>query len=112
MSLQLRLFGGNSDAGKLTASNDGSHAIDKAKVLASTDTSVITPLYPGNFDSVRTVPVVPAPHVCEYFLICWFDSVRYAVREILYSLAQNLLIPKFCNGLIGCNRTDSVVPAR
>ncbi len=51
-------------------------------------------------------------YVCEYFLICWFDSVRYAVRETLYSLAQNLLIPKFCNGLIGCNRTDSIVPAR
>ena len=38
MSLQLRLFGGGqSSAGKLSASNDGSHAIDKSKVLAQTD---------------------------------------------------------------------------
>ena len=39
MSLQLRLFGGQSDKTELAASNDGSHAIDKSKVLASTDTS-------------------------------------------------------------------------
>jgi hypothetical protein len=61
MSLQLRLFGGSQTAGKLLASNDGSHAIDKSKVLASTDTSVITPLNPGNFSSIRSVPVVPDP---------------------------------------------------
>jgi hypothetical protein len=62
MSLQLRLFGGGqSAADKLSASNDGSHAIDKSKVLASTDTSVITPLTPGNFSSIRSVPVVPDP---------------------------------------------------
>ena len=37
MSLQLRLFGGGqSTDGKLSAFNDGSHAIDKSKVLAST----------------------------------------------------------------------------
>jgi len=62
MSLQLRLFGGGqSAAGKLSASNDGNHAIDKSKVLSSTDTSVITPLNPGNFSSIRSVPVVPDP---------------------------------------------------
>jgi hypothetical protein len=62
MSLQLRLFGGGQSAtGKLSASNDGNHAIDKSKVLASTDTSVITPLSPGNFSSIRSVPVVPDP---------------------------------------------------
>ncbi|MBD0301117.1 MAG: hypothetical protein ICV85_02750 [Tolypothrix sp. T3-bin4] len=62
MSLQLRLFGGGqSTDGKLSAFNDGSHAIDKSKVLASTDDRVITPLTPGSFGSVRTVPVVPAP---------------------------------------------------
>ncbi|MEG4916094.1 hypothetical protein [Microcoleus sp. B7-D4] len=61
MSLQLRLFGGNSDAGKLTASNDGNHAIDKSKVLAQTDVGVITPNSPGNFGSIRTAPVVPDP---------------------------------------------------
>ena len=62
MSLQLRLFGGGHPAaGKLSATNDGSHAIDKSKVLASTDTSVITPLNPGNFSSVRSIPIVPDP---------------------------------------------------
>ena len=66
MSLQLRLFGGGqSAASKLSASNDGSHAIDKSKVLASTDTSVITPLNPGNFSSIRSAPVVPDPRYFE-----------------------------------------------
>jgi len=77
MSLQLRLFGGNSDAGKLNSSNDGNHAIDKAKVLASTDTSVITPLNPGNFDSVRSVPVVPAP---RYFTKEEADTMKVLAK--------------------------------
>ncbi len=62
MSLQLRLFGGgNLGAGKLSATNDGNHAIDKSKVLAQTDAGVITPNTPGNFSSIRSVPVVPDP---------------------------------------------------
>ena len=60
MSLQLRLFGGHS-ADKLAATNDGGHTIDKSKVLAATDADVISPTNPGNFDSIRSVPVVPAP---------------------------------------------------
>lgn len=78
MSLQLRLFGGNSAAEKLTASNDGGHAIDKSKVLASTDTSVITPLNPGNFDSIRTAPVVPAP---KYFDKEEADALKKLAKE-------------------------------
>ncbi|MEG4970111.1 hypothetical protein QUB11_26210, partial [Microcoleus sp. B6-A1] len=60
MSLQLRLFGGQSDAGKMTSSG-GNHAIDKSKVLAATDAATISPTNPGNFDSIRSVPVVPSP---------------------------------------------------
>jgi hypothetical protein len=79
MSLQLRLFGGGqSSAGKLSASNDGSHAIDKSKVLASTDPSVITPLNPGNFDSVRSVPVVPDP---RYFTKEEADAMKNLAKE-------------------------------
>lgn len=78
MSLQLRLFGGNSDAGKLTASNDGGHAIDKSKVLASTDASVITPLNPGNFSSIRSVPVVAAP---RYFDREEADRIKELAKE-------------------------------
>jgi hypothetical protein len=62
MSLQLRLFGGGqSTDGKLSANNDGSHAIDKSIVLAQTDALVITPNTPGNFSSIRSAPVVPDP---------------------------------------------------
>jgi hypothetical protein len=62
MSLQLRLFGGGQTAaGKLPATNDGNHAIDKSNVLAQTDAGVITPNTPGNFSSIRSVPVVPDP---------------------------------------------------
>ena len=78
MSLQLRLFGGNSDAGKVITNNDGFHAIDKSKVLASTDKTVITPLTPGNFGSVRTVPVVPAP---RYFTKEEADAMKGLAKE-------------------------------
>jgi len=78
MSLQLRLFGGKSDNNQLASSNDGGHAIDKFKVLASTDTSVITPLNPGNFDSIRTAPVVPAP---KYFDKEQADALKKLAKE-------------------------------
>ncbi len=61
MSLQLRLFGGGKPAAGKISANDGSHAIDKSKVLAQTDAGVITPNTPGNFSSIRSVPVVPDP---------------------------------------------------
>jgi hypothetical protein len=78
MSLQLRLFGGNTDAGKLNASNDGNHAIDKSKVLAQTDALVITPNTPGNFSSIRSVPVVPDP---RYFTKEEADAMKGLAHE-------------------------------
>jgi hypothetical protein len=78
MSLQLRLFGsGQSATGKISA-NDGNHAINKSKVLASTDTSVITPLNPGNFSSIRSVPVVPNP---RYFDREQADALKNLAKE-------------------------------
>ena len=79
MSLQLRLFGGGRPAaGKLSASNDGSHAIDKSKVLAPTDAGVITPNTPGNFSSIRSVPVVPDP---RYFDREQADKLKELAKE-------------------------------
>jgi hypothetical protein len=79
MSLQLRLFGGGqSTDGKLSASNDGSHAIDKSKVLAQTDAGVITPKTPGNFSSIRSVPVVPDP---RYFTKQEADAMKDLAKE-------------------------------
>lgn len=78
MSLQLRLFGGGQDsAGKIT-SNDGGHSIDKSKVLAATDAGVITPTNPGNFGSIRSVPVVPAP---RYFDREEADRLKELAKE-------------------------------
>jgi len=78
MSLQLRLFGGQSDKNKLASSNDGSHAIDKSKVLAQTDAGVITPNTPGNFSSIRSVPVVPDP---RYFTKEEADAMKGKALE-------------------------------
>ena len=61
MSLQLRLFGGGQNAAGKIASNDGSHAIDKSKVLAATDEQALSPMRPGNFNSIRSVPVIESP---------------------------------------------------
>jgi len=79
MSLQLRLFGGGqSAAGKLTASNDGNHAIEKSKVLAQTDAAVVSPTNPGNFGSIRSVPVVPEP---RYFDREQADRLKDLAKE-------------------------------
>jgi hypothetical protein len=78
MSLQLRLFGGGKPAAGKISANDGNHAIDKSKVLASTDTSVITPLNPGNFSSIRSVPVVPDP---RYFDREQADKLKELAKE-------------------------------
>jgi hypothetical protein len=78
MSLQLRLFGGSSDKTKLAANNDGGHAIDKSKVLANTDAGVITPNTPGNFSSIRSVPVVPDP---RYFTKEEADALKNLAKE-------------------------------
>jgi hypothetical protein len=79
MSIQLRLFGGGQvAAGKISASNDGSHAIDKSKVLAQTDAGVITPNSPGNFSSIRSVPVMPEP---RYFDREQADKLKELAKE-------------------------------
>jgi hypothetical protein len=78
MSLQLRLFGGGQAAASKILANDGNHAIDKSKVLASTDTSVITPLNPGNFSSIRSVPIVPDP---RYFDREEADKLKELAKE-------------------------------
>jgi hypothetical protein len=79
MSLQLRLFGGgNSGTGKLSATNEDNHAIDKSKVLAQTDAGVITPNTPGNFSSIRSVPVVPDP---RYFTKEEADAMKSFAKD-------------------------------
>ncbi len=79
MSLQLRLFGGGqSDGGKLASTNDGNHAIDKSRVLAATGPGVITPTNPGNFGSIRSVPVVPEP---RYFDREQADKLKDLAKE-------------------------------
>lgn len=78
MSLQLRLFGGKPDAGKLASTNDGNHAIDKSRVLAATDAGAISPTNPGNFGSIRSIPVVPAP---RYFDREQADKLKELAKE-------------------------------
>jgi hypothetical protein len=63
---------------KLSATNDGNHTIDKSKVLAQTDAGVITPNTPGNFSSIRSVPVVPDP---RYFDREQADKLKELAKE-------------------------------
>src|SRR4028118_444983 len=103
MSLQLRLFsGGQTAAGKLNASNDGSHAIDKSKVLAQTNAGVITPNNPGNFSSVRTVPVVPAP---RYFTKEEADAMKGLAKEKTYGARQSKRVYKFLAKIEAADKT-------
>jgi hypothetical protein len=91
MSLQLRLFGGQTAAGKINASNDGNHAIDKSKVLAQTDTGVITPNTPGNFLSIRSAPVVPNP---RYFTKEEADAIKGLAKEKIDGARQSKRVYK------------------
>jgi hypothetical protein len=102
MSLQLRLFGGGQTAGKISASNDGSHAIDKSKVLASTDTSVITPLNPGNFSSIRSVPVVPDP---RYFDREQADKLKELAKAKTDGAQQSKRVYKFLSKIEAADKT-------
>jgi hypothetical protein len=102
MSLQLRLFGGNSNSGKLNSSNDGSHAIDKSKVLAQTDSEVITPNSPGNFSSIRSVPVVPNP---RYFTKEEADAMKGLAKEKTDGARQSKRAYKFLAKIEAADKT-------
>jgi hypothetical protein len=86
MSIQLRLFGGGQPAAGKISANDSSHAIDKSKVLAQTDAGVITPNSPGNFLSIRSVPVVPDP---RYFDREQADALKNLAKEKTDSARQS-----------------------
>lgn len=69
MGTMTRLFGGeSSDA--ISSKNE--------KLSAPTDASVITPLNPGNFASIRTSPVVDAP---RYFDKQEADKLKELAKE-------------------------------
>jgi hypothetical protein len=69
MGTMTRLFGG-----------EGSDAISSKneKLSAPTDASVITPLNPGNFASIRTSPVVDAP---RYFTEEEANAMKKLAKE-------------------------------
>ncbi len=46
---------------KVVSNIGGGHAIDKNKVLAPTGEGVVNPSTPGNWSSIRTVPVLHEP---------------------------------------------------
>src|SRR4028118_824358 len=93
MSFPPRLFGGGQTAAdKLSASNDGSHAIDKSKVLAQTNAGVITPNSLGNFSSIRSVPVVPDP---RYFTKEEADAMKGKALEKTDGARQSKRVYKF-----------------
>jgi len=59
MGLMTLFFGG-----KVSNNSDGGHNISRDRVMSATDGAVPTPKNPGNFDSIRTAPVVDCP---QYF---------------------------------------------
>src|SRR5918997_454760 len=103
MSLQLRLFGSNqSSAGKLPATNDGNHAIDKSKVLAQTDAEVITPNTLGNFSSIRSVPIVSAP---RYSTKEEADAMKGLAKEKTDGARQSKRVYKFLAHIEAADKT-------
>ena len=73
MGTMTRLFGGDS-------SDAISHKSEK--LTAPTDASVITPLNPGNFSSIRTTPVVTEP---RYFT----EEEAKAMKDLAKEKTEN-----------------------
>lgn len=69
MGTMTRLFGGDS-SDAISSKNE--------KLSAPTDASVITPLNPGTFASIRTSPVVDAP---RYFSKEEADAMKQLAKE-------------------------------
>jgi hypothetical protein len=69
MGTMTRLFGGDS-SDAISSKSD--------KLSAPTDASVITPLNPGNFASIRTVPVCDTP---RYFTADEADAMKDLAKE-------------------------------
>lgn len=78
MGLMTKLFGGR------VASNSngaGAHQLNHNHILSPTTPGVITPTNPGNFDSIRSVPLVNAPR--------YFDrDEANALRELATEKAE------------------------
>jgi hypothetical protein len=103
MSLQLRLFGsGQTAAGKNSATSDGNHAIDKSKVLVQTAPGVITPNTPGNFSSIRSVPVVPDP---RYFTKEEADAMKGLAKAKTHDSRQSKRVYKFLAKIEAADKT-------
>jgi len=89
MSLQLRLFGGGDatvkKGGSLIA-NDGGHSIEKSKVLASTDEQALSPMNPGSFASIRSVPVIESPrYASKEEAVAMEDLAKEKVKGAKYA---------------------------
>ncbi|HLO52494.1 MAG TPA: hypothetical protein VK211_29110 [Kamptonema sp.] len=81
MGIQGLLFGGGGKAASGEKGGDlasGGHAINRSQVLAPTDAGAISPLNPGNFTSIRSTPVVPAP---RYFAPEEADALAQLEKE-------------------------------
>jgi hypothetical protein len=56
----------------------------------------------------RINPLTIGVFVCEFLALLKFLGVWAALENLIQLLKALILIPKFCNGLIGVSLTDSV----
>ncbi len=83
MGLMQKLFSGGSNQAATQSGgglvHDGSHNIDKSKVMAATSADAISPLNPGKFAAgERSVPIIPAP---RYFTEEEADAMKQLAKE-------------------------------
>lgn len=82
MGLMKRIFSGSNQAAAQSSGglvNDGSHAIDKSKVMAATSADAISPLNPGKFAAgERSVPIIEKP---RYFTKEEADAMKQLAKS-------------------------------
>lgn len=66
---------GNSNSSSLAT---GGHAIDKNRVLAPTDPSVVNPMNTGTWETVRTAPI---NHTPQYFTKADADNLKALAKD-------------------------------
>jgi hypothetical protein len=75
---------------------------DKSKVLAQTDAGVISPNTPGNFSSIRSVPVVPDP---RYFDREQADKLKELAKAKTDGARQSKRVYKFLAKIEAADKT-------
>lgn len=90
-----------SAGGGLANCSDGGHALDRNKILSATDSMALTPKNPGEFKSIRSIPVLTQP---RYFSEEEAQALAERAREAKRGVVSTKKAIKALNKIDDCDR--------